>query len=87
MNQSISKYSHISDPQKITKILVMTFPQLSKAFSMPPGPQYMTLMVVNPELNKIRSSQGMNKQISWQLAWRHLAKPLKKPQPQKLVIS
>jgi hypothetical protein len=51
MNKSISKYSHISDPQKIIKILVLTVPQLSMAFMMSPGLQYMTLMVVNPELN------------------------------------
>jgi hypothetical protein len=54
MNKSISKYSHISDPQKITTILVLILPQLSMAFMMPPGPQYMTLMVVKPELNRIR---------------------------------
>jgi hypothetical protein len=54
MNKSISKYGHISDTQKITKILVLTLPQLSMAFMTPPGPQYMTLMVVNPELNRIR---------------------------------
>jgi len=51
MNKSISKYSHISDPQKIIKILVLTVPLLSMAFMMSPGLQYMTLMVVNPELN------------------------------------
>lgn len=36
MNKSISKYSHISDPQKITKILVLILPQLSMAFMTPP---------------------------------------------------
>jgi hypothetical protein len=54
MNKSISKYGHISDAQKITKILVLILPQLSMAFMTPPGCRYMTLMVVNPELNRIR---------------------------------
>jgi hypothetical protein len=39
-NKSISKYSHISDPHKNTKILALTLPQLSMAFMTPPGPQY-----------------------------------------------
>jgi hypothetical protein len=53
MNKSVSKYSHISDPQKIKKILFLTLPKLCMAFMSPSGPHYVALMVVNPELNRI----------------------------------